>query len=119
MRSRKVFKSPGMKLVDPYGNEVVVEESPEPSVSSSMQSEDVPPQALPALRAMRPIKLVDAMGREVEDPETPVEGRPDEVQVKQEEEEYDGVHPMSRRESITRLREAINQMAEDFGESDE
>lgn len=123
VRARR-FRSPGMKLVDPYGNEIV-EDSPEPSISSSMQSEesmpDPPPAqpSRPAYRAKRPMKIVDAMGREVkeEDEEPSVVMQP--VEVKDEEVDPEDFRPMSRRESITRLRDAISQMAEDFGESDE
>jgi len=39
--------------------------------------------------------------------------------VKEEDVGYDDARPMSRKESITRLREAIHQMVEDFGESDD
>ena len=70
------------------------------------------------LRMMRPITLVDPMGRKVkqEDEEQSLMIQSTDVRVK--DEAYN-TRPLTRRESLTRLRDAIHQMAEDFGESDE
>lgn len=116
VRARKPpLRSPGMRLVDPYGNEIV--ESAESSVSP-VQEEGAP---LPKQRTVRPITLVDPMGREVkeEEEEPSLVIQPAEVQVKEEDAQRQVAHPMSRRESITRLREAIHQMTEDLGDSDD
>ncbi|EKM54568.1 uncharacterized protein PHACADRAFT_258509 [Phanerochaete carnosa HHB-10118-sp] len=126
-RPRKAFRPPGMTLVDAYGNEVVERPAPELSASSSTQSDDGVPDAplvqppVPALRTMRPITIVDPMGREVKEEEeepSPIM-QPAEERVKEEDVDYESARPMSRRESLTRLRDAIKEMAEDLGESDD
>lgn len=118
-RARSKLKSPGLRVLDAFGREAV-EESPVPSTSSSMRSDEgeyevVPPNPAPlpisgsTPRSKSMVRIVDAMGHEVVDTEQP----------SVEETSVTNAPPMDRREALSRLRETVSQMADDLGDSDE
>lgn len=119
VRARLRPKSPGVRVLDAFGNETV-DDSPVPSASSSVISEDAqvqpdpPAPAAPQLpagstpRSKSLVRIVDAMGREVtSEADQPAEGNSAEDR------------PLSHRESLMRLRETVSQLADEFGDSDE
>lgn len=110
-RARRSKSPRGIRILDAFGNETV-DDTPVASAEASAKSEDVaPPGQLvqsSTPRSRGGVRIVDAMGREIVEPAEPVK-----------EEDVSDERPLTRQESLARLRKAVAQMAEDLGESDE
>ncbi|KIP10955.1 hypothetical protein PHLGIDRAFT_187040 [Phlebiopsis gigantea 11061_1 CR5-6] len=108
-------KSPGLRLMDAFGREAP--EGPSaPSTASSVKSDPgvvVPAPAPPTLpadatpRSKSLVRIVDAMGREVDSEQS------------MDESSSSLPPPTSRGEALSRIRETLSKMADDLGESDD
>ncbi|THH30419.1 hypothetical protein EUX98_g3785 [Antrodiella citrinella] len=125
---RESPKSLSVRLVDAYGRETVMMDAP----SSPLSMLDTPHRNNGDFQTSTPrsksaIRIVDAMGREVEEPPSQVQEvkvedkrivRGRRIAVKEEEEDNWAYDAMSHNEALARVRETIKDLATDLDEVD-
>ncbi|KAI0644576.1 hypothetical protein C8Q79DRAFT_912828 [Trametes meyenii] len=122
LRERIRQRSPSIRVLDAYGREQVETESaPPPAVhETAPQGVDLPADSYAVVpstphreartatvatpRSQSVVRMVDAMGREIEEPAP-------------EEDSFTSV-PLSRSEALYRMRETLSSMAQEMGEAD-
>lgn len=115
----RAARSPGLRMVDAYGREVVEEETPSPvaeqpqskSRSQSKAKKNAGESSSRVVTRKKPppvaMRMVDAMGREIT-----------EVSIEDSEHSESYELPMSRTEAMSRVRKSLATLVDELGESD-
>ncbi|KAJ3547622.1 hypothetical protein NM688_g5380 [Phlebia brevispora] len=113
VRARPAPRSPGVRLLDAFGREIVEDDTvstPEEPEERAERRKSVNEKASSSTLSRRrgpPVRMVDAMGREIT-----------EVSIEDSEhsESYD--IPISRSEALARVRRTLTSLVDDLGDSD-
>lgn len=124
LRNRIRKKSPGIRVLDAYGREQVETEAvPEPPVEPPLERKEAPvsdhratvpstprndarPASSATPRSRSVVRVVDAMGREIEEPAV------------EEEDSIVSRTPLTHNEAVMRLREQVSSMAHELSDAD-